>query len=92
MTLESQIYPMILLDVPNPYGPPYNTDSYVKTRLYDLEDLRPEEYTVYDETLGNGPTFIVAYSTLAYAKIESIVNICRTLFVCVVLSVCAIYF
>jgi len=83
---------MILLDVPNPYGPAYNTDSYVSTRLYDLEDLRPEEYTAYDETQPGGPTFLVAYSTAAYTKIESIVNICRTLFVCLVLSVCAIYF
>lgn len=29
---------------------------------------------------------------MAYIEIESIVNICRTLFVCLVLSVCAIYF
>jgi len=83
---------MILLDVPDPYGLPNNDNSYVQTRLYNIEDLRPDAYNVYDVTIENGPTFLVAYSTMSYIEIESIVNICRTLFVCLVLSVCAIYF
>eukprot|EP00351_Strombidinopsis_sp_SopsisLIS2011_P005973 CAMPEP_0116882900 /NCGR_PEP_ID=MMETSP0463-20121206/15298_1 /TAXON_ID=181622 /ORGANISM="Strombidinopsis sp, Strain SopsisLIS2011" /LENGTH=129 /DNA_ID=CAMNT_0004536879 /DNA_START=1675 /DNA_END=2064 /DNA_ORIENTATION=- len=83
---------MILLDIPDPFGAPWNTDSYVQSRLYSLEELRPDEYKVYDETVIDGPTFLVAYSTLEYAGIEAIIGICRTLFVCLVLSVCAIYF
>ena len=62
------------------------------SRLYELKDLRDEEYTVEDLTDDDGPDFLMAYSELNYTRIESIINISRTLFVCLVLSVCAIYF
>lgn len=36
--------------------------------------------------------FIAAYSTVSYNKTESLINIFRTLFICIVLTLASIYF
>lgn len=61
-----------------------------KTQLIQL--LRVAEYSATTFTGKNDVTFTVAYSTRKYIQVESIINIGRTLFICMVLSIAAITF
>jgi len=40
----------------------------------------------------HGIEFIVMYSTRSYSRTEALINICRTTFICIILSVAAITF
>ena len=56
-----------------------------------LESLRPDEYRSATYT-ADGFEFIVAYSTRAALKAESIINIARTLFIVIILALGSILF
>jgi len=57
-----------------------------------ITTLRKDGFSSVIATSDDGRDFIAAYSSVSYAKIEAIINISRTLFVCFVLSVASIYF
>jgi hypothetical protein len=54
--------------------------------------LRVTEYKVVSTTSKDGIIFKAAYSVQQQVKLESTINILRTLFICVVLSVASHYF
>jgi len=57
-----------------------------------LEKLRRSELGAVQDTAVNGEELVVAYSTTKVAKLESIINIVRTLFVTAVLGVTSVFF
>jgi hypothetical protein len=83
--------------VPDPNGPPFNSDrvdlkpneGQMET---NIEMYRTAEYQLIERVSKSGFTFISIYSTRKYNIIEAILNIARTLFVSVVLSISVTYF
>ena len=57
-----------------------------------MKDLRTGEYDAIYKTDHLGDEYIAVYSSLDYAQTEAIINICRTSFVYLVLSLASIYF
>lgn len=57
-----------------------------------VSGLRDTEYKVVSATSKDGITFKAVYSVQKQIKLESTINISRTLFICVVLSVASFYF
>jgi len=57
-----------------------------------LQTLRKSEYVSIKIDSGDGRLFVASYSTKGNMQVESIINLCRTLFICIVLSLASIYF
>lgn len=73
-----------------------NKEMNMLTKTFQFEpkltDLRVDEYNSYAETADDGSEFIIAYSTKSYSRMEAIINISRTSFICIVLSFASILF
>jgi hypothetical protein len=85
-------YPLVFLQIADP-SKEYN-DKVSLEYEWDpkITSLRVGEYETIALNSDNGFEFVAAYSTKAYSRIESIINISRTTFICLVLSFAAIYF
>ena len=71
---------------------PIYTDTIVKESWPELEGLRPTEYESIVYTAVDGTEFAAYYSKLFSNKIESIINIAKTIFLCVVLAISSMGF
>jgi len=54
--------------------------------------LRLQEYQLIEQRARDGSKFVAAYSTKAVDILEAKMNIVRTLFICLVLSLSSIFF
>lgn len=89
---RDQEYPLIFVSIPDPFAKTYTKEIYVQEWEPKINDLRADAYSAIFQEADNGAEFVVAYSTITYTKIESTINIIRTSFICVVLSLASIYF
>lgn len=89
---EDQIYPLILLKAADPNQTTWGDKAYVKQWEPAVDTLRPDEFRSATYEAKDGFEFIVAYSTRAALKAESIINIARTLFIVVILALGSILF
>jgi hypothetical protein len=90
--LEDKDYPLVYLKAGDP-NLEFSPEAFI-VEEYDpkLETLRISEFGSVTLKAENGLEFIASYSTKKYVTIESIINILRTAFICVVLSLASIYF
>lgn len=75
----------------------FNKDDKLFTYLIDdvlqqSQNLRKDEYSSATFASKHGIDFIAMYSTRSYSRTEALINICRTTFICIILSVAAITF
>ena len=89
---REQEYPLIFASVPDPFSANYTKELMEEEWSPKVQDLRADAYSSTLETSKNGIEFVVAYTTQSYTKIESTINVIRTSFICVVLSMASIYF
>lgn len=98
-------YPLIYFEAPDPTSKEKTSklkiDTWKGTANYvDHLSLRKEEFSAenqYGWAMENGKNntqvrFTIIYSTKAYAEIESLLNLFKTLFICCVLGIAAHYF
>lgn len=87
-------YKLIFISVPDPFSDTYNKDMHTQQWDPKYDTLRQSEFSFYlvEGGSNSGQDFLCAYSTLPYARTEAIINISRTTFICVVLSIASIYF
>lgn len=98
--MEKAKYPLIFfqaVDATNPDLVKYEKTDPVYTFLIEdkakqSQNLRKDEYSSASLTSDNGIDFIAMYSTQSYSRTEALINICRTTFICIILSVAAITF
>jgi hypothetical protein len=85
-------YPLVFLQVADSAAS--YADKVVKVLEWEpkITSLRVQEYETIQIIAKNGFEFTAAYSTRSYSKIEAVINICRTTYVCLVLSFAAIFF
>lgn len=102
---ENNEYPLIYFEAPDPTSTEKTSklkiDTWKDTANYvDHLSLRKEEFSAenqYGWAMENGKNntevrFTIIYSTKAYAEIESLLNLFKTLFICCVLGIAAHYF
>ena len=58
----------------------------------DVTELRLDEYETYKETAADGSEFLTVWSLRFQTQLESVLNLCRTIFICILLSIASIYF
>ena len=71
---------------------PIFTSTIAKESWPELKSLRPNEYESLVYTADDGTEFVAFYSNLFATKIESIINIAKTIFLCVVLAISSMGF
>ena len=69
-----------------------STNNYTWQQRPYLEDLRTDDFSASIANSEDGSTFVIFYSMVYSNKIQSILSISRTIFVCIVLSVASIMF
>ena len=94
---EENIYPVISMKVADPNGLPWNTDMiYIYPNegevSSNLDSYRKLEKSEFTGTTNSGFGFEISYSKKKELMIESGINIARTIWVIVVMTVAAIYF
>lgn len=73
----------------------FNKDTDIlMTKEYEpkITTLRKSEYTSVNLIAMDGTLFIASYTTKTHAEIESVTNIARTIFVCIVLIIASLTF
>ena len=90
-------YPAIVMKVADPDGEPWNTnviEIFPNDGEIDenLDNYRNSERMDLTANSDDGVEFHIVYSLRSEVEIESAVNICRTVWVCIVLTIAAIHF
>lgn len=86
-------YPLIFFQMPESIN--FNKDTDIlMTKEYEpkITTLRKSEYTSVNLIAMDGTLFIASYTTKTHAEIESVTNIARTIFVCIVLIIASLTF
>ena len=94
---EENFYPAIVLKVADPNGAPWNTNQ---VQLYPNEgeiDTNVDNYRSIEKNnvagvTKNGLEFSIIYSVKVETKTESIINVARTIWVIIVLTIAAMHF
>ena len=90
-------YPAIVMKVADPEGEPWNKDVIdifpnVGEVDSDLDSYRSSEKMDLIATSKDDVEFHIVYSLKIEVQSEAAVNICRTIWVCIVLTIAAIHF
>ena len=85
-------YPLIYLEVPGIDGEDFGTSTIKEEWDPRVEILRDDEHERVGAVAGDNVTFTAHYSLRTYNRAAAIINIVRTLFVVVVLSLSSVYF
>ena len=88
---ENKRYPLVYLQTVDASSPIF-TSTIAKESWPELKSLRPNEYESLIYTADDGTEFVAYYSNLFATKIESIINIAKTIFLCVVLAISSMGF
>ena len=96
-TTADSFYPVLWFALPDPDGPPFNTDVLERQpnkgeMETDPTRLRFSEFSAVLATADNGTPFLIAYSTSRMARLEAFINLMRTIFVTFVLAIAALHF
>ena len=84
-------YPLVYLQTVDPSNPTFWNQT--KLEIYpEFYNLRQDEYNSISMTADDGQDFAAFYSRYEAIKAESIINIIRTIFLCVVLAISSVYF
>ena len=85
-------YPLIYLEVPGIDGEDFLTSTITEEWSPKLGELRDDEHEAVRAVADDGLTFTAYYSLRYYNQAAAVINIVRTLFVVVVLSLSSVYF
>lgn len=85
-------YPLIYLEVPGIDGEDFGTSTIKEEWDPRVEILRDDEHERVGAVADDNVTFTAHYSLRTYNRAAAIINIVRTLFVVVVLSLSSVYF
>jgi len=84
-------YPLVYLQTADAFNPVY-WGQLLNQTWDQYDELRMEEIKFKSILSDDGVEFVIGYSILQSLKLESLMNILRTCFLCVVLAVASLYF
>lgn len=94
---QDNFYPILKVILPDPEGEPFNDDLIKVFPNEDkiesqIENMRKSDYSTKVTVTDNDIEMIIIYSTARESKFEATINLCRTLYVTIVLAISAVFF